>query len=381
MSTISSPLLLGWTPTSLSDGHSLKLGVRSLVLESSDSLRLTGYALTLWPNGWRALDAVGVGDNLREKSVRIIGYKVASRDSKVPTSEADVNLRKLEIRCVRRKDLLESLEKELPQGTIRYSSKVVSIEESAKFKLIYLADGSLVRTKVLIGCDGVNSKVANWLALESPVSAGGRSSIRGIVEYPDGHVFEPKVHTYIGGDDENEQNPLTMKQFVLSSISNAPERVLDVVERTELDCISYAAIKYRSPWNVLLGNIVKDNVCVAGDALHPMPPYTSQGGGSALEDGVILARCLSEALLTKQRGNMKETDDEDYVKMENGLKRYSQERKWRSFSLISIAYVVGWIQGSDSKVMGFLRKKFLARFTLGTMVRMAQFDCGKLVFT
>ncbi|KAK6118838.1 hypothetical protein DH2020_047425 [Rehmannia glutinosa] len=363
MSTISSPLLLGWTPTSLSDGHSLKLGVRSLVLESSDSLRLTGYALTLWPNGWRALDAVGVGDNLREKSVRIIGYKVASQDTKVPTSEADVNLRKLEIRCVRRKDLLESLEKELPQGTIRYSSKVVSIEESAKFKLIYLADGSLVRTKVLIGCDGVNSKVANWLALESPVSAGGRSSIRGIVEYPDGHVFEPKVHTYIGG-------VLAMHQ-----------RVLDVVERTELDCISYAAIKYRSPWNVLLGNIVKDNVCVAGDALHPMPPYTSQGGGSALEDGVILARCLSEALLTKQRGNMKETDDEDYVKMENGLKRYSQERKWRSFSLISIAYVVGWIQGSDSKVMGFLRKKFLARFTLGTMVRMAQFDCGKLVFT
>ncbi|KAK6115289.1 hypothetical protein DH2020_007558 [Rehmannia glutinosa] len=282
-----------------------RLGVRSLVLESSDSLRLTGYALTLWPNGWRALDAVGVGDNLREKSVRIIGYKVASRDSKAPTSEADVNLRKLEIRCVRRKDLLESLEKELPQGTIRYSSKVVSIEESAKFKLIYLADGSLVRTKVLIGCDGVNSKVANWLALESPVSAGGRSSIRGIVEYPDGHVFEPKVHTYIGG--------------------------------------------------------VK--------------------AGFGFEDGVILARCLSEALLTKQRGNMKETDDEDYVKMENGLKRYSQERKWRSFSLISIAYVVGWIQGSDSKVMGFLRKKFLARFTLGTMVRMAQFDCGKLVFT
>ncbi|KAI3464790.1 hypothetical protein Pfo_021453 [Paulownia fortunei] len=380
-----------------------RLGVRSLVLESSDNLRVTGHALTLWANGWRALDAVGVGDILREKSVQILGFKIASQDSSLPTSEADVNLGKLEVRCVRRKDLLETLERELPQGTIRYSSKVDSIEESGNFKLINLADGSVVRTKVLIGCDGVNSKVARWLGLQSPVSTG-RSAIRGFVDYPDGHGFEPKFQTYFGGGlrcgfipcddrsiywfctfrrsvfqyDENELNPLIMKQFVLSSIRSAPERVSDVVERTELDCISYAPLNFRLPWNVLLGNIVKDNVCVAGDALHPMPPDIGQGGCSALEDGVILARCLAEALLTKPRANTKERD-EDYSKMEKGLKKYSQERRWRSFSLISTAYLVGLIQESDGKVMSFLRKKFLSRFTIGTVVRMAEFDCGKLV--
>ncbi|GFP97730.1 3-hydroxybenzoate 6-hydroxylase 1 [Phtheirospermum japonicum] len=348
-----------------------RLGVRSLVLESADSLRLTGFALTLWPNGWRALDAVGIGDNLRGKSIRILGYKVASRDSNVQNSEADVNFVKSEVRCVRRRDLLETLESELPQGTIRYSSKVDSIDESDNFKLIHLSDGSVVRTKVLIGCDGVNSKVAKCLGLESPVSTG-RSSIRGIVDYPDGHGFEPKVHTYFGGDDESDPNPWTMKQFVLNSIRTAPQHVLHVVESTKPDCFSYAAIKFRSPWNVLFGNIVKRNVCVAGDALHPMPPYTSQGGGSALEDGVVLARCLG----------MKEgDDDEEYLKMGNGvmMRRYSQERRWRSFSLISITCLVGWIQGSDSKVMGFLRKKFLARLALAAMARMAGFDCGDLL--
>ena len=50
-----------------------RLGIRSFVLESSDSLRTTGFALALWANAWRALDAVGVGDSLRKHSLRISG--------------------------------------------------------------------------------------------------------------------------------------------------------------------------------------------------------------------------------------------------------------------------------------------------------------------
>ena len=55
-----------------------------------------------------------------------------------------------EVRCVKRKLLLEALETELPSGTIRYSSKVVSIEESGCFKLVHLADGTILKTKVKI---------------------------------------------------------------------------------------------------------------------------------------------------------------------------------------------------------------------------------------
>jgi hypothetical protein len=53
-----------------------------------------------------------------------------------------------EIRCVQRM-LLESLSKELPSGTIRYSSKVVSIKESGFYKLLHLADGTILKTKVI----------------------------------------------------------------------------------------------------------------------------------------------------------------------------------------------------------------------------------------
>lgn len=50
-----------------------RLGVRSLVLEQGDSLRTGGTALTLFKNGWRVLDAIGVGDELRSRFLQIEG--------------------------------------------------------------------------------------------------------------------------------------------------------------------------------------------------------------------------------------------------------------------------------------------------------------------
>jgi hypothetical protein len=51
-----------------------RLGVKSLVLESWDSLRVTGFGLAIWENAWKALIALGVGDILRHKHIHISGY-------------------------------------------------------------------------------------------------------------------------------------------------------------------------------------------------------------------------------------------------------------------------------------------------------------------
>lgn len=41
-----------------------RAGVEALVLERSEGLRATGTALTLFPNAWVALDALGISQNL-----------------------------------------------------------------------------------------------------------------------------------------------------------------------------------------------------------------------------------------------------------------------------------------------------------------------------
>lgn len=175
-----------------------------------------------------------------------------------------------------------------------------------------------------------------------------------------------------------EDDPTKMKQFALSNLGKAPDQVKAVVESTELDSISLAQLRFRHPWELLWGNISKDNVCVAGDAFHPMTPDLGQGGCAAIEDGVVLARCLGEALSKKLNDKGEEDDKEDeFRRIKMGLEKYAKERRYRGFDLIISAYLVGFIQQSSGKVLNFLRDK-MASFFAGILLKKADFDCGKL---
>nr|XP_009628629.1 monooxygenase 3-like [Nicotiana tomentosiformis] len=131
-----------------------RLGLRSLVLESSDSLRTTGFALALWTNAWRALDALGVGDTLRQHSLQFSRFEAFSAVSGKPTAQISLDANKkprdYDSRCMKRQEIVETLEKQLPPGTIKYSSPVVSIQDFGLFKLLHLADKTVLRTKVNI---------------------------------------------------------------------------------------------------------------------------------------------------------------------------------------------------------------------------------------
>lgn len=51
-------------------------GIKSVVLERSEELRTTGSGIAIQANGWIALDQLGVGSKLRQKSNLIQGYTV-----------------------------------------------------------------------------------------------------------------------------------------------------------------------------------------------------------------------------------------------------------------------------------------------------------------
>lgn len=44
------------------------------MLEQAESLRTGGTSLTLFKNGWRVLDAIGVGNVLRTQFLELQGY-------------------------------------------------------------------------------------------------------------------------------------------------------------------------------------------------------------------------------------------------------------------------------------------------------------------
>ncbi|KAK6922871.1 FAD-binding domain [Dillenia turbinata] len=380
-----------------------RVGVQALVLEKADGLRATGAALSLAPNAWVALDALGVSNKLTSlylpSSKAYITDVATGITKEVPLSKNEGQ--GLGPRTVHRKVLLEALAEELPNETIRFSSKLTSIEfesEGPSNILIHLSDGTLIKSKVLVGCDGVHSVVARWLGLSRPVNSG-RWAVRGLATFLEGHgLRQDHVQKFVdsgrrAGFDPLNDNDLYWvftsnfplpddhgmagdPKFILNQVlekycKDFPAKYSEVVRRSELSTVSWAPLLFRYPWDVLIGKLSNGGVTVAGDAMHPMTPELGQGGCAALEDAVVLGRHIGELFL-KNKGLVAQ-------EVNSAIKGYVNERRWRAASLVTGSYLSGWAQLAGSGGWRkFLRDSIFYRFIYPKFFDSIHYDCGKL---
>ncbi|KAJ4715444.1 FAD-dependent urate hydroxylase [Melia azedarach] len=379
-----------------------RLGIRALVLERADGLRATGAAITLFPNAWRALDALGVSHKLtsiyvptKRGFVTNLGTGATQEISFAGTSEIGS-----EPRYVHRIKLLQALADELPMDTIHFSAKVAAIEteslEGSFVHVVHLGDGTIIKAKILIGCDGVHSTVARWLGLSAPVESG-RSAIRGLTVFPEGHGLNRDVrqfvdagiragyvalnekeiywfHTYNSspkGENRSANPELIQKELLENYAEIFPPLFLDIIRHCDLSTLTEAPTVFRYPWDIMFGNLRKGNVTVTGDAMHPMTPDLGQGGCLALEDAVVLGRHIGNSLI-KHKGLVSGGIGEV-------LDGYIKERRWRVTWLVAGSYLSGWAQIGGSKWWKkFLRDVIFYKLLFPKLVNVVGYDCGKL---
>lgn len=93
------------------------------------------------------------------------------------------------------------------------------------------------------------------------------------------------------------------------------------------------------------------SITLAGDALHPMTPNLGQGGCTALEDGLVLARCLQQegapaAAAALQDGGSggsggQEAQQRAAEAVRAALRRYEAERAKRCLPLTVRSHLMG----------------------------------------
>ncbi|KAK9949995.1 hypothetical protein M0R45_005502 [Rubus argutus] len=403
--TVEDVVIVGGGIAGLATAVALKrAGVEALVLERSEGLRATGAALTLFPNAWYALDALGVSHKLASYAPALKTYVTDLDTGEVQEmSYTRANGDPVGPRSVHRKALLEALADELPIHSIRFSSKISAIEtqqhEDSSIAIVHMENGTVIKAKVLIGCDGGHSVVSRWLGLGELVPSG-RSSVRGLAVYPQGHGLDHNVQQYVGLGRRAGLVPLTNKDIYWffncispakgTSLAEDPEDIQrevlenyakdlphlysDVVQHSDLSTLTWAPLMFRYPWHVVFGDLSKQNITVAGDAMHPMTPDLGQGGCQALEDAVILGRHIGTSFVQNGRVLVPKA-------MSEVLGKYVEERRWRVALVIMGSYFSGWVQQARSGWgMKFLRDVIFYKFLYHKMVKYVNHDCGKLDF-
>ncbi|CAL5413835.1 unnamed protein product [Camellia sinensis] len=255
-------------------------------------------------------------------------------------------------RCLKRSILVKTLANELPVGTIRFGCKIIDIQMDplTSLPILQLHDGTVIKAMVVIGCDGVNFVIANFIGLKPPKQStiGGA---RGFTNYENGHGFSlefvtiNKGHVLLGRVplDHNlvfwfvtrpiPPQDLTMSKdttkiisSTLESVKGFPREMLEMIQNCDVDSLTFNGTRYRAPWELLNARFRKGTVMVAGDAMHVMGPFLGEGGSIALEDAIVLARCLA----TQRRAEI-------------ALEQYIGERRMRLVQISTKTCAIGML--------------------------------------
>lgn len=347
-----------------------KQGIQVTVCEQAASLGEVGAGLQISPNAMRVLRELDLESELSQfvfkpQYAAIRDYKTGEYYLKSPLGKQAEARYGASYWHLHRADLHQVLAEACAQVGVEMvlNATVAGYRENTELKQVYLLleDGREFSADLLIGADGIRSKVREQMLGQERPTFMGQVAWRGVIPVsdltvdvkPDACVWAgPGRHfvTYYlrGGDYVNfvaveERSDWRSESWREEGDVDELKRVFADWHPEVRELIKAASSTFLWALNGRdeLPTWHKGRVVLLGDACHPMLPFMAQGAAMAIEDGYVLAKCLSNYTLG------------------DALLKYEQSRKPRATKIQQMSKANVGLYHMHGGVLGKMKLKAL----------------------
>lgn len=279
------------------------------ILERATDLNPQGAGITLWPNASRVLRDLGVAESLPKAPAHAPDSGLRRWDGRllVSTDIAAIERRfGAPMLFLQRTTLHDALLGGGVRELVRTDAEVVQVIDSTDRVRVQLQNGEALEADVLIGADGIGSKVRAGLLDDGPPTPSGLLAYRALTEpppfdFPMGEYWGPgrtfgailldgdRLYWFASkrGDADEAPEPDPIPGLLERHRDWAPG-IARVIESTPPQEVMRHALFDRKPSKRWVGQ----RVALLGDAAHPMFPFLGQGACQAIEDVQALGQVL-----------------------------------------------------------------------------------------
>lgn len=291
-------------------------------LTAAIALRQAGFGVEVFERA-AELKEIGAGIGLSANAIRVLKHlglmeQVVNRGTVIKTavgytseggtlSRLPINLTDVPSVCLHRAELQQALFSAVPPACVHLGEEFVHFEKTSKGVSAHFVSGRTASGDVLIGADGLRSRVRAQLIGDGEPVYRGYQCWRGVCNHPASELLTETFGLGLRAGlvpigrrgtawwcTANEAEfandaPEDAKSKLLRWFGNWHQPIPDVIGGTDPTAIIKTAMYDRRPvktWS-------KECCTLLGDAAHPTTPNMGQGGCMAIEDGAMLVRCLS----------------------------------------------------------------------------------------
>jgi len=319
MSTSCRVAIVGGGLAGLTTAMALKsVGIEATVFEAAPELGEVGAAISISPQGVKALQAVGAGD--RVAAIANISKGMYTRDMYSGEFLELSNRQDIATKygapyiTVHRADMIDALAGGLDRKTVHLGHRLTGIAEHGDRVELTFGNGVTMDADVVIGADGVKSVVRQSLYGDDNPTYTGQMIWRALVNGSDvpPEILEPTGHIQWVGKGRHilsyyirdrklvnfvaQQDTDQWVEEGWSTQGDANEMRANFPDCEPRLAKLFSLISSCTKWGLftrpLTENWGRGRLQLIGDAAHAMLPNAGQGACQAFEDAYILARWL-----------------------------------------------------------------------------------------